>query len=161
MIEFTMPLPPRLTELFTNKKGKNLVTGNEYVSRVKSAKYKDWLEYCEWWLKRNGFFGRYSINPPEPVTVIYKVHKNWFTKKGDIRVNDVANYEKATSDALPLVFRNFDDSHIFKMTLEKIQDNTPDPFIEIQIFEQNNHETPDSKHEDSSDSSPSVPKEQN
>jgi hypothetical protein len=65
------------------------------------------------------FIGKVVI-PTGPLCVSIFITRNWFCKNGSIKKIDLANYEKTLIDTIAGVL-DFEDSHIFALTMGKLQ----------------------------------------
>lgn len=106
MTTLQIPLPPRLSALYTNVRGKG---------RVKTGRYRTWQNAAGWDV---------STQRPERVegyvNVSYRVPwpKDWSLNPGSKnRKRDIANLEKALSDLLTEHGVIEDDSKIFQLLM--------------------------------------------
>ena len=67
------------------------------------------------------------------LTVTITIHEDWFTKAGTIRIKDIVNLEKFIDDAIFSVLK-LDDSHIWKIIMEKHTDEEFMTFIDIEYY---------------------------
>lgn len=65
--------------------------------------------------------------------VIINVHEDWYCKNGKLKKEDVVNREKLIIDSIFSAFPGMDDSQIFTITLNKVQDS--EEFAEVSIRE--------------------------
>ncbi len=107
MITLTLPeLPPPLSACFNNARG---------PGRVKSKRYRAWIELCRYQHSIDGWNGRDCSGP---VAVEYRYCRPRNADGQESRVKrDLGNLEKATSDMLVALGVIEDDSLIHDLRL--------------------------------------------
>ena len=93
--------------------------------RFQSKKYREWIELAKTYKNKTGEYkgGKTTLN--------CKFYSKWHNNNGEIKKKDVSNYIKAIEDFIPNLIRNFDDSSIFKITVEKVESDREE--VEITI----------------------------
>lgn len=102
-MKLTLPIPPSVNCLYAGMQ-----------RRFKSGKYKNWIAEAETYPLPG------EINPSMWLEVTYTYYTPLYYKNGNVKMIDVANYEKALSDFLGHHLPGFDDKMILKIHLEKI-----------------------------------------
>ena len=64
-----------------------------------------------------------------------KVYEDWWTKKDQVKKKDIANKEKFVIDAV-MKGLNIDDSHIWRLTLEKVSSEEFRTELTIQPYQE-------------------------
>jgi hypothetical protein len=62
------------------------------------------------------------------------IYENWLTKKGDVKIKDLANREKFLIDSI-FEALDIDDKFIFKHTMVKIQSEIEKAVVTIEVME--------------------------
>lgn len=66
--------------------------------------------------------------------VIIDIHEDWLTKKGEVKIKDLANREKFLIDSI-FEALGIDDKFIFKHTMSKIQSTEEKAEVTIEVLE--------------------------
>lgn len=111
----TLPFPPSANNLFINV-GKR---------RVKSKKYRDWIDEAGW---------RLTMQKPQKFKG--KVKVSIYAARPDKRKRDIANLEKAVVDLLVAHLIIRDDSLVETMTLGWVTDNLKGVSVTITAIEE-------------------------
>jgi Holliday junction resolvase RusA-like endonuclease len=66
--------------------------------------------------------------------VTIEIYEDWLTKKGEVKIKDLANREKFLIDSI-FEALGVDDKFIFKHTMSKIQSNEEKAVVTIEVLE--------------------------
>jgi len=73
--------------------------------------------------------------PPVKLEVHVRIFEDWLCKNGSVKRKDVSNREKFLIDSV-FDALGIDDKMIFKHTMEKVQSNEEEAWIEISEYEE-------------------------